>query len=117
MAVGPDGPVELYNTTSRNLGHGVRATLRAGSLVADDVGSGEGVGLYKAIVEVLGIPANVLGDLTAVLLGVVVVELEALGVDTAMALREVMVLYMLTDVDGKVLRKNEVVRWKRKFDW
>ena len=35
----------------------------------------------------------------------------------AMALREVMVLYMLTDVDGKVLRKNEVVRWKRKFDW
>lgn len=82
MAVGPDGPVELYNTTSRNLGHGVRATLRAGSLVADDVGSGEGVGLYKAIVEVLGIPANVLGDLTAVLLGVVVVELEALGVDT-----------------------------------
>lgn len=82
VAIGPDRPVELYNATSGDLGHAVGAALGASSLVADDVGVGEGVGLHEAVVEVLGIPAHVLGDLTAVLLGVVVVELEALGEDT-----------------------------------
>ena len=82
VALGPGAPVELNGTSSGDLGHAVGAALGAGGLVADDVGITEGVGLDEAVVEVLGVPADVLWHLAAVLLGVVVVEAEALLEDT-----------------------------------
>jgi hypothetical protein len=77
VGFGPLGPVKLNGATGSDLGHRVGRTLGAGGLVADDVGLREGVGLNKTVVEVLGVPANVVGDLAAALLCVVVVELEA----------------------------------------
>ena len=80
VRIGPGSPVELNGATSSDLGKGVRRALGAGVLVADDVGSAKRVWLYEAIVKVLGVPADVLGDWGIVLLGVVVVELEAADV-------------------------------------
>tara|TARA_R110002003_G_scaffold351_4_gene18899 strand:- start:17550 stop:18959 length:1410 start_codon:yes stop_codon:yes gene_type:complete len=78
----PGGPVELDGATGSDLGKRVGRTLWASSLVADDVRGAVSIGLDKAIVQVLSVPADVLGDGPIVLLGVVVVELEASGVDT-----------------------------------
>ena len=48
--------------------------------MADDVGGAESVRLDEAVVEILGIPTNVLRNGSVVLLGIVVVELEAANV-------------------------------------
>ena len=73
----PLGPVELDSATSGNLAQVVGAELGASILVADDVGLSVGVWANEAVVQVLGVPANVLGDVTTVLGSIVVVELEA----------------------------------------
>lgn len=78
VRLGPSRPVEFDGATGGDLGHGVGGALGATGLVADDVGVAEGVGLDKAVVKVLGVPANVLSGCLAVLLGVVVVEEETL---------------------------------------
>ena len=78
VGLGPGSPVELDGATGSDLGHGVGGELGATSLVADDVGLAEGVGLNKTVVEVLGVPTNVLSGCLTVLVGVVVVEGETL---------------------------------------
>jgi hypothetical protein len=82
VALGPDSPCEFYDATGSDLGHGVGGALGRAGLVADDVGRGVRVGGDEAVVEVLSVPAHVLGNLALVLHGVVVVELEALLEDT-----------------------------------
>lgn len=79
---GPCVPVEVDYTAGRDLGHRVFGAIGAALLVADDVGGVEGVGFDEARVKVLGVPTNVLGGSTVALLGVVVVEQEALGKGT-----------------------------------
>ena len=78
VGLGPGVPVELNCATGSDLGHGVAGLLGGTSLVADDVGLTERVGLDKAVVEILGVPTNVLSGGLAVLVGVVVVEEETL---------------------------------------
>lgn len=78
----PGGPVELDGTTSSNLGQSIDRAISASSLVADDVGCVERIWGNEAVVEVLSIPANVLRDGAVALLGIVVVKLEATGVNT-----------------------------------
>jgi hypothetical protein len=78
VGLGPGAPVELNCATGSDLGHGVAGELGGASLVADDIGLTEGVGLNKAVVEVLSIPTDVLRRGLAVLVGVVVVERETL---------------------------------------
>ena len=75
VGLGPCVPVELDGASGGDLGHGVGRTLGRGVLVADDVGLAEGVRLNEAIVEILGVPAHVVGGAGLV---VVVVEEEAL---------------------------------------
>jgi hypothetical protein len=74
----PVAPVEFDGASGSDLGHGVAGKLGGTGLVADDVGLAEGVGLDKTVVEVLGVPADVLRGRLAVLVGVVVVERETL---------------------------------------
>ena len=78
VRLGPGAPVELDGATGSDLGHGVGRELGRTGLVADDVGLTEGVGLNEAVVEVLGVPTNVLSRGLAVLVGIVVVEEETL---------------------------------------
>lgn len=74
VGLGPGGPVELDCATGGDLGQGIGRILGATGLVADDVGLTERVGLDKAVVEVLGVPTNVLSGCLTVLDVVVVVE-------------------------------------------
>ncbi len=77
MGRGPGSPVELNSASGSYLSHGIRGSLRAGVLVADDVGRIVGTWGDEAIIGVLSIPANVSGAGLVLLLLVVVIQLEA----------------------------------------
>jgi hypothetical protein len=77
----PGSPCEFYDAASSDLGHGVGGAFGRAGLVADDISGCVRVRGNEAVVEVLGVPAHVLGDFLLVLHGVVVVELVALFKD------------------------------------